>query len=214
MNFFQLINLCLLEVNYKTENYFENLTKPDHIKFKNFLNRVNSEICLSDNWNFRRMKADFPINANQKEYEITFNGKIAKIFDDKTELEFNPDYTLIYLDKTNSSGYSVFNDKLLISAPKNTTLTVYYYKDDCAASHEGVSKPYMEFQEDVSILPNEFVEPLLVYGACLRFKSATSHPKYSFWTAEFLKAYRNLRSNALMTEAYKPSLRLSDRRGY
>ena len=46
MNFLEIINKCLIELNYKPVNTFAELTKNEHKKIKNILNLLNGEICL------------------------------------------------------------------------------------------------------------------------------------------------------------------------
>ena len=52
MNYLEIINKCLVELNYKKVTSFEELVKNDHLKIKNILNIINAEICTFDNWNF------------------------------------------------------------------------------------------------------------------------------------------------------------------
>ena len=56
MNYLELINKCLVELNYKQVNAFSELTKNDHKKLKNIINVINTEICNSDRWNFLQRK--------------------------------------------------------------------------------------------------------------------------------------------------------------
>lgn len=52
MNYLELINKCLVELNYKQVSSFSELTKNDHKKLKNILNVLNAEVCGSDRWSF------------------------------------------------------------------------------------------------------------------------------------------------------------------
>ena len=52
MNYLELINKCLVELNYKQVNAFSELTKNDHKKLKNIINVLNSEICGFGRWAF------------------------------------------------------------------------------------------------------------------------------------------------------------------
>ena len=52
MNYLEIINKCLVELNYKQVNSFSELTKNEHKKLKNIINIINSEICSLDKWNF------------------------------------------------------------------------------------------------------------------------------------------------------------------
>ena len=44
MKYLDLINKCLVELNYKKVKSFDELVKNDHLKIKNILNIVNSEV--------------------------------------------------------------------------------------------------------------------------------------------------------------------------
>ena len=52
MNFFEIINNCLLELNYRQVNNFSELIKNDHKKLISIINIINKEICSAHNWNF------------------------------------------------------------------------------------------------------------------------------------------------------------------
>ena len=52
MNFLELINKCLLELNYRQVNAFSELTKNDHKRIITILNIINKEICATEFWNF------------------------------------------------------------------------------------------------------------------------------------------------------------------
>ena len=44
MNYLQLINKCLLELNYKQVNSFSELIKNDHKRIMSILNVINKEV--------------------------------------------------------------------------------------------------------------------------------------------------------------------------
>ena len=64
MNYFDLVNKCLVELNYKQVNSFNELTKNDHKKIKNILRLLNTEICNYENWDFRLRKTELKLPAN------------------------------------------------------------------------------------------------------------------------------------------------------
>ena len=59
MNYLELINKCLVELNYKQVNAFSELVKNDHKKIKNIINLINTEVCRSDKWNFLLKKMEY-----------------------------------------------------------------------------------------------------------------------------------------------------------
>ena len=74
MNYFDLVNKCLAELNYKQVNAFSELTKNDHKKIKNIINLVNNEVCNYDNWNFKLRKATLNLPAGSTEIDNTIYG--------------------------------------------------------------------------------------------------------------------------------------------
>ena len=69
MNYFELINKCLIELNYKQVNAFSELVKNDHKKIKNILQLLNSEISNYQNWDFKLRKTTVKLPANTTEIE-------------------------------------------------------------------------------------------------------------------------------------------------
>ena len=82
MNFLELINKCLLELNYKQVSSFAELVKNDHKKIKTVLNIVNQEICNTENWNFLLRKTTLTVPANASEVTNTVQGRIMYMFID------------------------------------------------------------------------------------------------------------------------------------
>uniref|UniRef100_UPI004026B1F6 hypothetical protein n=1 Tax=Candidatus Scatousia sp. TaxID=3085663 RepID=UPI004026B1F6 len=76
MNYFELINKCLVELNYKQVFTFSELTKNEHLKLKNIINILNTEICNSEKWNFLLRKTEFKIPKNTSEIQNPIKGKV------------------------------------------------------------------------------------------------------------------------------------------
>ena len=64
----------------------------------------------------------------------------------------------------------------------------------------------MEFAEDESLIPDIFVEPLLVYGTCMRMKANLEYPKFNYWLAMYNKALANMRSKLAVSADETPSI--------
>ncbi|HIS82365.1 TPA: hypothetical protein IAD41_02000, partial [Candidatus Scatenecus faecavium] len=79
MNYFELVNKCLVELNYKQVNAFSELTKNDHKKIKNIINVINNEVCGYDNWNFKLRKSEVTLAKNTNEIDNPVDGRIASI---------------------------------------------------------------------------------------------------------------------------------------
>ena len=77
MNYLEIINKCLMELNYKKVRTFDELIKNDHTKIKNILNIINSEICTFDNWNFLLRKKILKLPKGATEILNTVNNARA-----------------------------------------------------------------------------------------------------------------------------------------
>ena len=83
MNFLELINKCLLELNYKQVSSFAELVKQDHKRIIAILNIINKEICAIENWQFLLRKTKLLIPSNTTEVENPVNGRILYILSKK-----------------------------------------------------------------------------------------------------------------------------------
>src|SRR5574344_329231 len=92
MNYFELINKCLMELNYQRCKEFANLSKNDHSKLKNIINVINSEVCSFDNWNFLLRKKTLTLPKNSGEVENTIPGRINSLVIDKIKYSFVEGY--------------------------------------------------------------------------------------------------------------------------
>ena len=52
MNYLELINAVLQELNYKVVSSFSDLVKPDHEKIKTLVNRMNDMLLNLRDWDF------------------------------------------------------------------------------------------------------------------------------------------------------------------
>src|SRR5574344_2708414 len=128
MNYFEIINKCLMELNYQPCKTFVNLTKNDHLKIKNIINVINSEVCNCDNWNFLLRKADLTLPKNFGEIENSISGRICSLSIDGTKYTYSEDFEQFILNKKPSYKYSVFNNKLLLPQFDNEkTVKIIYY---------------------------------------------------------------------------------------
>lgn len=215
MNYFELINKCLVELNYKQVNSFSELTKNDYKKIKNILNIINNEVCASDNWNFKLRKTTLTLNAKQREIKNTIPGRISSIVIDGVVYKYfdNPEE---YLRKNApSSTYGLFNDKILLPVFEKTKIINIVYYTSHSATSETVDedgkeiieeKTFMEKETDKSLLPSVFAEPILVYGTCLRLKANPQHAKFAYWLNMYNNAIANMRSKIAINADATPSI--------
>lgn len=209
MNYLELINKCLVELNYKTVNTFSELVKNDHKKIKNILNLVNSEVCRFDQWNFLLRKTTLILPRNTGEIENAINGRFASVFIDGIKYNFFEDFEKFLLNSQPPLTYSVFNDKLLFPIfSEDKQIEVVYYTSDTACDEEGTDKASLVEETDSSLIPSAFAEPILVYGTCMRLKANPQHVKFSYWMSMYNDALANLRSKNSIDAYISPNVKL------
>ena len=103
MNYLELINKCLVELNYKQVNAFSELVKNDHKKIKNIINLINTEVCRSDKWNFLLKKMEIILPKNTGEIVNTINGRITLLLVDGVKYEYTEDFKK-FLTNTQSAN--------------------------------------------------------------------------------------------------------------
>lgn len=209
MNYFELINKCLIELNYKQCDNFTDLVKNDHKKIRNILNIINAEICGFDNWNFllRRLQLELP--ARTSEVFNSISGRIHSLYIDGQKYEFFNDFEKFMLNKQPAKSFTVFNDKILLPLfDADKTLEIIYYTNNYAQDIEGLDILAMNTETDVSVIPYPFVEPLLVYGACMRLKGNTQYTKFSYWYGMYKDSLSNLRAKVGMNALETPQIKV------
>lgn len=210
MNYFDLINKCLLELNFKTCNAFTDLVSNDHKRIKNILNIINAEVCGFDNWNFllRKVELDYP--KNMGEILNTVPGRIQSLFVDEAKYTFCEDTDKFLSNGKHSNIYSVFNDKILMPiSDSDKIIKINYYTNNFAQDSTGTDIPTMEAEDDISVVPFPFIEPILVYGTCMRFKGNPDYTKFSFWYGMYKDALANMRSKLTIDAHNTPTIKVS-----
>jgi len=195
MNYFELINKCLIELNYKTCDSFTDFVKNDHEKIKNILNIINAEVCSFDNWNFLLRKLQIDMPKNTSEIFNTIPGRIHSLCIDNAKYEFNSNFEKFLLNTQPSNSYSVFNDKILLPVfSENKTIEIIYYTNNFAQDTDGADILSMVEGSDVPIIPSPFAEPILVYGTCMRLKGNAEYSKFSYWYGMYKDSLANMRA--------------------
>lgn len=210
MNFLEIINKCLCELNYKKVNKFSELIKNDHSKIKNILNIINAEICTFDNWNFLLRKQILQLPKNTTEILNTINGKINTLSIDGKKFEYTNDFESFMLNKNGlSSKYSVLNDLLLLPKfEKDKTVDIIYYSNNFVKSSDGKEKMRFEEETDQSLIPEPFVEPLLVYGTCMKMKANPQYGKFSYWLSMYNENLATMRSKLCTDAGQSPIIKI------
>jgi len=209
MNFLEIINKCLLELNYKQVNAFSELVKNDHKRIMTILNVINKEICNSEGWNFLLRKTSVTLYAGNSEMENTVNGRILYLFVNGTRHDYVEDVESFIKGTPRGNTYSSFGKKLLFPKfAEDKTVEIVYYTNNCVENSMGAEKADFEAPDDVSLIPMPYSEPLLVYGACLRLKANTGHFKFPYWQSMYNEALRNLKSKTCIAFEYAPKINL------
>lgn len=209
MDYFELINRCLTELNYQTCKSFSDLSKNDHLKIKNILNVINAEVCGFDNWNFLLRKVQIFLPKNTCEIVNTIPGRINSLIIDKTKYEYFNDFERFLLNTQPSQTFTAFNDKLLLpSFNQDKTVDVVFYTNQFAQNSDGDDIALMSAEYDTPIVPMPFVEPILVYGTCMRLKANPEYSKFSYWLSMYKDALATMRSK-IGTNAFEtPEIKL------
>ena len=209
MNYLELINKCLVELNYEQINAFSELTKNDHKKLKNIINVLNTEVCGYEKWDFLLRKIVLTLPAKTAEAENTIDGRIASVISDGEKFDYHENFETFFTDSQPQNTYSLFNDKILFPIfDKDKNIEIIYYTKNCAKDTQGNEKFSLEEGDDVSLIPDPFAEPILVYGACMRLKGNPGHVRFSYWYSMYKDALANLRSRISPSLDEKPSVKL------
>ncbi len=209
MNYLELINKCLVELNYKQVSAFSELTKNDHKKLKNILNVLNTEICGFDRWNFLQRKKDVVLPKNTGEIDNPIEGRIEALIVNGVKFDYYEDFESFFVNSQPQNTYSVFNDKILLPIfNQDKNVEILYYTKNCAKNSQGIEKLLMEDAEDSSLIPAGFAEPLLVYGACMRLKGNPQHVRFNYWYSMYKDALANLRSKVSASIDEAPSVKM------
>lgn len=209
MNYFELINKCLVELNYKQVRLFSELTKNDHEKIKNILNLINAEVCNFDNWSFLLRKAEITLPANTGEIENTVQGRIHSLYIDDNKYEYCADFEKFVFSKNTQSTYSSFNDKLLLPLfDEGKTLEIIYYTNKFAQDESAQDISQMTEEIDTTVIPMPYAEPILVYGTCMRVKANPQYNKFNYWFSMYKEALANMRSKIGTSANESPEIKL------
>lgn len=209
MNYLEIINKCLMELNYKRVRTFDELVKNDHAKIKNILNIINSEICNFENWNFLLRKKILQLPKNTSELVNTINGKIHTLSIDGKKYNYTQNFEDFVLKNNTQERYSVLNDMLLLpNFNQDKVIDVIYYTNDFVKSYDGSEKMRFENEEDSPQIPDPFAEPLLVYGTCMRMKANPSYGKFSYWLGMYNENLANMRSKLCTDIKQSPTIKI------
>lgn len=207
MNFLEIINKCLLELNYKQVNSYSELVKNDHKRIMTILNIINKEICMCEGWNFLLRKTTLNIPAQTSEIENTVDGRILYLFIDGQKYDFNENVETFVSGCAKEKTYSTLGNNLLF--PKFNTdkvANVVYYTKKCVISDDNTEKTDFEAATDKSMIPMPFAQQILVYGTCLRMKANPQYFKFAYWLGMYNEALSNLKSKSSVSVLNAPQI--------
>jgi len=209
MNYFELINKCLVELNYKTCRSFVELTKNDHAKIKNILNLINAEVCGFDNWNFLLRKLEIYLPKNTGEVLNTVAGRLNSVFIDGVKYNYYSDFEKFMLNQAPSNTFSAFNDKLLLPIfDTDKTVEIVYYTNQFAQNADSKDIASMALETDTPIVPMPYLEPILVYGTCMRLKANPEYSKFNYWFSMYKDALATMRSKIGTSANETPEIKM------
>lgn len=209
MNYFEILNKCLIELNYKQVNSFSELTKNEHEKLKNIVNVINKEICLSEKWNFLLRTTTLSLPKNTGQIKNTVQGKIATVMIDGKIFKYYDNFEKFFTNSQPQGTYTSFNDMLLFPIfNKNKEIEIIYYTSNSATSKEGDEKTELEEETDKTLIPTVFAEPLLVYGACMRLKGNPQHVRFNYWYGMYKDALSNMKAKLAVDANTAPVVNL------
>lgn len=209
MNYLEIINKCLSELNYRQVEEFSELEKPEHMRIMNHINLISMEICSSDNWNFLLRREILTLESGTTELENTINGQILAVYIDDKEYKYCEDFQRFMTDDKFKIFFSIFNDKILLPEfDEDKLINIIYYTRNTAVTTDGEEKSKLEDADDISLIPENFIEPILVYGTCLRLKGDTQHYKYNYWQTMYNSAVAMMRSDIAVDADYAPYVRI------
>lgn len=209
MNYFELINKCLVELNYKQETSFSQLSKNEHEKLKNIINIINMEICSLEKWNFLLREISLTLPAQTGQIANSVNGRIAAVILDGQKYFYLDDFEKFFTNSQPEKTYTSFNDKLLFPVfDEEKEIKIIYYTADCAVSGTGEEKKVLEAETDESLIPEPFSEPLLVYGSCMRLKGNPQHTRFNYWYGMYKEALANMKAKLAVDANAAPQVNL------
>ena len=209
MNYLQLINKCLLELNYKQVNAFSELIKNDHKRIMSILNLINKEICCTESWNFLLRRSTLLLPAGMTEIDNVINGRILYLFIDGKKYDFSSDMESFLKGCPQVETYSELADKLLFPRfDKDKNIEIVYFTSNSVLDNEHMEKFDFEDEHDSSLIPMPFAEQLLVYGTCLRLKANPQYFKFPYWMGMYKEALANLKSKTSISAKDAPVVKM------
>lgn len=210
MNYFEIFNKVLLELNYRAVQSFDSIYKSEHKKILNAINRVNSEVLASYEWDFLEKQTLLDVDEGQNIYQLPFKGIIKAVYKDDERVLYTANSEGLLAGRLTDNFYSVSKNSIIVQKPRQKeTYRIIYEGRDFAMGQNGEFKEKLTDKDDCSVLPMPFAEHILVYGACLKVKANPSYPKFGFWNTMYIQALTNLLQKSPQTKECEPFINLA-----
>ena len=199
MNYFQIITRVLQELKYPTVATFSNLTNPEHLQIKNLINVVNRDILLSAGYNVREKSRNFNIPANTSNYTRVYNsinGEIKRngVIVDEEVYNLEQDISKFITGNVDETEYCIYGQYFYFGSKNEIrTANIMYLTYNLAENSSGVEQEELILETDVSIIPEQLVEQILVYGTCYYYKGSNStDARMAFWLQQYNNGIKSL----------------------
>ncbi len=183
MNYFELFNKVMLELNLSPVTNFENATKSEHLRILENLRRVNLEILTKYDWDFMKNQTSYELNEGENIVAISNLGTVTRLLCNNLPLRYAP-LKGVFTDAEGipAGCYSIWRDYVVLpKIRQKRKIYLEYTAYKFARAEDGDLKGNFELASDKSILPEPFGDDVLVYGAVILTKANPKFEKFPFW---------------------------------
>ncbi len=213
MNYFELFNKVMLELNLTPLSNFENALKSEHLRILENLRRANVEILTKYDWDFMKNQATHELESGENIVAVRHLGTVTRLLCNSCEMRFAP-LRGVFTDAEGLSGgeYSIWKDYIILpKSDQKRTVYLEYTSYRFAVDADGSLKANFEAAEDKSILPEPFGDDILVYGATILTKANPKFEKFAFWQKCYNDAVLRLVESEKKSYHKEPCVRLKVR---
>ena len=218
MNYFELFNKVMLELNLTPVSNFENATKSEHLRILENLRRANVEILTKYDWDFMKNQATHKLSSGENIVAVSHLGTVTRLLCNSCEMQFAP-LKGVFADAEGIGAgcYSVWRDYIILpKSDQERTIYMEYSSYRFAVAADGALRANFEAASDKSVLREPFGDDVLVYGAVILTKANPKFEKFSFWQKCYNDAVLRLIESEKKTYHKEPCVRLDvyDRGGF
>jgi len=210
MNYLEIVNKCLAEMNCRQVSQWNELTRTHHISLKEAINRVNTQVCMDYPWEFLETSTTTTVPANTWQITPNFDGRLDSIIIGNELYTYTDNYLSFLLGRFCERQFAMYSGKIFVKPSQESREAIFlYYSNNFALDISGNPKDMLELATDKSVIPAEFAEPILVYGACMRVKHNPNLPKFNYWYKEYHSALAELRAKKVNLVQDSPMIKIS-----